>query len=63
MLTNTAEVRRPLLSAEEDGVAALVAEGVGCGAVAVVSEGAVVAVTAEGGIVPEASSGIVRLED
>ena len=56
MLTNTAEVRRPLLSAEEDGVAALVAEGVGCGAVAVVSEDAVVALTAEDGIVPEASS-------
>jgi len=62
VLTNTAEVRRPLLSAEEDGVAALVAEGVGCGAVAV-SEDAVVALTAEDGIVPEASSGIVRLED
>jgi hypothetical protein len=55
VLTNTAEVRSPLLSAEEDGVAALVAEGVGCGAVAVVSEDAVVALTAE--------DGIVRLED
>ncbi len=62
MLANTAEVRRPLLSAEEDGVVALVAEGVGCGALAVVSEGAVVALTVEDGIVPEASSVIV-LED
>ena len=63
MLAITSEVRGPLLSAEEDGVVALVAEGVGCGAVAVVSEDAVVALTAEDGIVPEASSGIVRLED
>jgi hypothetical protein len=61
VLANTAEVRGPLLSAEEDG-AALVAEGVGCGALAVVSEGAVVALTVEDGIVPEASSVIV-LED
>jgi hypothetical protein len=63
VLANTAEVRRSLLSAEEDGIVALVAEGVGCGALAVVSEGAVVALTVEDGIVPEASSVIVRLED
>ncbi len=63
VLTNTAEVRRPLVSAGEDDAVALLIERVGCGTVAVDSKGTVVALTVEDGIVSEASSGHVLLED